>query len=294
MRPASFYIGVVVLGTVAPFALATWAPVVTDVHRTAFQTVVVARGAATSVEHVPGLDRGGRLLGRHIEAGPSRSRCSGRGSSAGRSRSIRRSPAPGTMFWRAIAATVIAAAARSSSKRGSRPSSGRGRHRRQHRGRRRHCRGRAVRRPVRVSPRRGRLGDCRSVVATRRSFRVYRAERWPRSWWPSSEPAAAAPDPVRARAPGWTSRSGSSARSGSGPDSGALGVILVTVRIVSGDLRDRDAGLHGQRALVAPQVVMFVGLPTRRWGWRRCALAATGTPATRDPASAGSAGSPGR
>jgi hypothetical protein len=41
MRPASFYVGLVVLGTVAPLALAAWATIVTDVQRSAFESLVV-------------------------------------------------------------------------------------------------------------------------------------------------------------------------------------------------------------------------------------------------------------
>lgn len=41
MRPASFYIGIVILGTLAPLALAAWATVVTDVSRTEFESLVV-------------------------------------------------------------------------------------------------------------------------------------------------------------------------------------------------------------------------------------------------------------
>ena len=41
MRPASFYVGLVILGTVAPLALAAWATIVTDVQRTASESVVV-------------------------------------------------------------------------------------------------------------------------------------------------------------------------------------------------------------------------------------------------------------
>ena len=64
MRPASFYVGLVILGTVAPLALAAWATIVTDVQRSAVREPGRARPDLRGLGHVPGLDRRRRVPGR--------------------------------------------------------------------------------------------------------------------------------------------------------------------------------------------------------------------------------------
>ena len=151
MRPASFYVGVVILGTVAPLALAAWATIVTRRPAHRIREHGRARPDVRGVEHVPGLDRRGRVPGRAHRRADHR-RLAARG--AARRPADHRPPGAGPGSRRVLAGR------RGDGDRRRRlvPHPGRdrrrprlaGRRRREHRDRRDADRDRAVRRAVRL------------------------------------------------------------------------------------------------------------------------------------------------
>ncbi len=104
MRPASFYVGLVILGTVAPLALAAWATIVTDVQRTAFESMVVLGPTYEAWDTFLVWIAGVGFLVALIDARIIAVSLLGRASSAVRSPSARRwpglAPCSGRPSWR--------------------------------------------------------------------------------------------------------------------------------------------------------------------------------------------------
>ncbi len=121
MRPASFYVGVVILGTVAPLALASWTTIVTDVRRTSFESVAVLGPTLRRVVPVPDLRRADRRTSsRRSTAGSIATSLLG-ARLVGRPITVRQAVARArTIFWRALAATLIVGIPLHRSRRGSR------------------------------------------------------------------------------------------------------------------------------------------------------------------------------
>ena len=190
MRPASFYVGLVILGTVAPLALAAWATIVTDVQRTAFESMVVLgptyEAWDTFLVWIAGVGflvalidariiavslLGARLVGRPITVRQALARAR-------------------AVFWQAVVATVIVGGGSFLIQAGIGAVLGSqgdvdgsiGIVVTLHRDR-------VVRRPVRLSARRAsRSATCRrSRRSGARSGSSARG-RWPRSWWRCPRP----------------------------------------------------------------------------------------------------------
>ena len=111
MRRASFYIGLVVLGTVGPLALASWALEVVALHKTNAEMDSILAGGAAALAGVPRRDRGRRaLLVAAVESRTMASALLG-GRLAGRpSLSVRGSLARSRMsFWRVVIGSFVVA-----------------------------------------------------------------------------------------------------------------------------------------------------------------------------------------
>jgi hypothetical protein len=108
MRAASFYIGAIVLGTVGPFALASWVLEVGTLHRTVDEAAVLMEGGA-GVWY--GLLAVPALIGGFVALVESRTMAAGilGGRLAGRPLTVREGLARSRMvFWRAVVASIVA------------------------------------------------------------------------------------------------------------------------------------------------------------------------------------------
>jgi hypothetical protein len=108
MRAASFYIGAIVLGTVGPFALASWVLEVTALHRTVREADELMRGGAGGWY---GLLAVPALIGGLVALVESRTMAAAilGGRLAGRPVTVREALARSRMvFWRAVVASLVA------------------------------------------------------------------------------------------------------------------------------------------------------------------------------------------
>ena len=108
MRAASFYIGAIVLGTVGPFALASWVLEVTALHRTVREADELMSGGAGGWY---GLLAVPALIGGLVALVESRTMAAAilGGRLAGRPVTVREALARSRMvFWRAVVASLVA------------------------------------------------------------------------------------------------------------------------------------------------------------------------------------------
>ena len=108
MRAASFYIGAIILGTVGPFALASWVLQVATLHRTVDEGEVLMNGAAGGWYGLLAIPA---LLGGFAALVESRTMAAGilGGRLAGRPLTVREALARSRMvFWRAVVASIVA------------------------------------------------------------------------------------------------------------------------------------------------------------------------------------------
>jgi hypothetical protein len=266
MRPASFYVGLVVLGTVAPLALAAWATIVTDVQRSAFESLVVLGPTYEAWDRflvwIAGIGflvalidsrlvavslLGARLVGRPITVRQA----------LARSRAV---------FWQAVVATVIvgggsfliqAAIGAVLGSQGDVDGSI----------------GIVV--TLIVTALYGApfayllagiaLGDVPATTALGRSLRVFRARKMAAVVVALSETAAQLLILFGLGA-GFDIAFRIADAVGLGPDSGTLGVVLITMGIVIGVFAIGTLVFTVTAISVAPQVVMFVGLTHATFG----------------------------
>jgi hypothetical protein len=107
MRRASFYIGLVVLGTVAPLALASWATEIVSIHRTSREMTSLLASGGTAWLGLLGSLAGAGLLVAAIESRTMAAAILG-GHLVGRPVTLRQSLARSRMsFWRVILGSII-------------------------------------------------------------------------------------------------------------------------------------------------------------------------------------------
>jgi hypothetical protein len=266
MRPASFYVGLVILGTVAPLALAAWATIVTDVQRSAFESLVVLGPSYeawdTFLVWIAGVGflvalidsriiavslLGARLVGRPITVRQA----------LARSRAV---------FWQAVVATVIVGGGSFLIQAGIGAVLG-------SQGDVDGSIGIVV--TLIVTALYGApfayllagiaLGDVPPVVALRRSLRVFRARKMAAVVVALSETAAQLLILFGLGA-GLDIAFRVADAVGLGPDSGTMGIVLVTMGIVIGVFAIGTLVFTVTAISVAPQVVMFVGLTHATFG----------------------------
>lgn len=108
MRAASFYVGAIVLGTVGPFALASWVLEVSTLHRTVDQAATLMSGGAGAWYGLLAIPA---LIGGFVALVESRTMAAGilGGRLAGRPLTVRQGLARSRMvFWRAVVASIVA------------------------------------------------------------------------------------------------------------------------------------------------------------------------------------------
>ena len=108
MRAASFYIGAIILGTVGPFALASWGIQVATLHRTVAEGDALMGGAAGGWYGLLAIPA---VLGGFVALVESRTMAAGilGGRLAGRPLTVREALARSRMvFWRAVVASIVA------------------------------------------------------------------------------------------------------------------------------------------------------------------------------------------
>jgi hypothetical protein len=266
MRRASFFIGIVVLGTVGPLALASWALEVVAIHKTSREmTSILASGvaawlallvvlaivgllvAAVESRAMAAAILGGRLVGRPVTV---------RGSLA-RSR---------TVFWRVILGSIIVgipvvvgqAALNALFER---------------------VLGRQTDVSILSSTLAAALvgaplayilsgivlGDVEPIEATRRSFRVFRARKFASALVAVFETIATVLV-VLGLSAGLDVALRVFGALGLRPDSGPPGLALMTLAIVAGVFALGTLLYTAYAIAVAPQIVMFVGLTHATFG----------------------------
>jgi hypothetical protein len=283
MRRASFYIGIVVLGTAGPFALASWALEIVSLHKTnaQLQSTLDAGGEAWL-----GVLSSIAVAGLLVAAVESRTMASAilGGRLAGRPISVRGSLARSRMsFWRVIIGTFIVAI------------------------------------PVAVvqfalsavlQAALGRqtdisivsatlaaalagapfayllsgivLGDVDPLEATRRSFRVFRARKMAAAVVAVFETAATALVVVGLVA-GLDIAVRIFGALGLGANSGPAGLTLMTIGIMAGVFALGTLVYTAYAIAVAPQIVMFVGLTRATIGLDHVRVGGDRDPATTRP-----------
>ena len=283
MRRASFYIGSIVLLTVGPLALASWAREVVSIHRTEHQMQALLVGAAGIwlglLEIIAGLG----LIAAAVESRAMAAAILG-GQSAGRPVSIREALARSRMvFWRVIvgsmivgvpvliAQTAILAALQNVlgprtdvSIVGSTLAAA------------------LVGAPLAYLLTGIVLGDVEPFEATRRSFRVFRARK-------SAAALVAIFESVAVLLVTFGLGAGLDVALrvfdalGLGPESGPAGLTLVTVGVVAGVFALGTLIYTALAISIAPQVVMFVGLTRATFGLDRVRPGSDRDPAARRP-----------
>ncbi len=259
-RRASFYIGAIVLGLVAPFALATWVIQVRTIHLTVAQTTALTTSAAGAWDDVLAWPM---VLGLAIAAIESRlvaiALLGGR--LAGRPISVHQAIARSRMvFWRAIVGGIVAGiplavvqGVFTAMLAGAVPLGGEG----------------SFLAIILATALVGApftyvqsgivLGDVDAIEATRRSFRVYRARKVAAVVVALFETAA-----LLLILLGLSAGLDIALRVfdglGLGPDSGPAGLVLITAGIVVATFAFGTLLFTVTALSLAPQVVMFVGL----------------------------------
>jgi len=266
MRRASFYIGVVLLGTVGPFALASWALELIAVDKTTVQLQTILAGEAGILLGFLGMIAVAGLLVAAVESRAMAASILG-GRSVGRPVAVREAVARSRMsFWRVTVGSLIVAIAVGAAQ---------------------FAIGAAfevmIGRQTDVSIVSRTLaaalagapfayllggivlGDVDPFEATRRSFRVFRARKIAAAVVAVFETAATALIVVALLA-GLDLVVRIFGALGLGLDSGPAGLILITVAILAGVFALGTLIYTVYAIAIAPQIVMFVGLTRATFG----------------------------
>ena len=260
MRRASFYIGTVVLGTVGPFALASWALELVAVNRANAELEArLAAGAASLLGFLGAIAAVGLLVAA-IESRAMAAAALG-GRAVGRPLSVRASLARSRMsFWRVIVASVIVAIPVGAAQLaiGAVFAAVLGRQT-----------DLSVVSSTLAAAIAGAplayllsgivLGDVDPFEAVRRSFRVFRARKAAAALVAVFETAATAVVVVGLLA-GLDIAVRLFKALGLGTDSGAAGLTLMTLGILAGVFALGTLVYTAYAIAIAPQIVMFVGL----------------------------------
>jgi hypothetical protein len=266
MRRASFYIGVVLLGTVGPFALASWALELIAVDKTTLQLQTILAGDAGILLGFLGMIAVAGLLVAAVESRAMAASILG-GRSVGRPVTVREAVARSRMsFWKVTVGSLIVAIAVGAAQ---------------------FVIGAAFEAII------GRqtdvsivsrtlaaalagapfayllggivLGDVGPFEATRRSFRVFRARKIAAAVVAVFETAATALVLVALLA-GLDLVVRVFGALGLGLDSGLVGLVLITVAILAGVFALGTLIYTAYAIAIAPQIVMFVGLTRATFG----------------------------
>lgn len=266
MRRASFYIGVVILGTVGPLALASWAVEIVSIHKTGREMdSIFASGADGWLGLLDWLAVGGLFVAA-VEARAMASAILG-GHLVGRPVTVRESLARSRMvFWRVIAGSMIVGipvlAAQASLNALAVLALG----------------GQTdvsivsstlaaalVGAPLAYLLGGIVLGDVEPFEATRRSFRVFRARKVAAALVAVFDTVATLLVLVGLSA-GLDVALRIFGALGLGPDSGPVGLTLMTIAIVAGVFALGTLVYTAYSIAVAPQIVMFVRLTHATFG----------------------------